>query len=168
MSGTNGAYSPVSLQKLYRSGLFVDSDNAGAGTYNLDVVGTTVLDTACVTVTNPSDRTMRGWVYAEINAPRIRRVGSGDATLTMELSFDGGTSWINLSIMHLTRVADPALETVETDSLDRVAGSLSIPPNDSLTVCVRTTIDVATAYGAISNMTVGNGLRVMTGAEIVP
>lgn len=160
MAGTGGSYD------FRYHGIVSSSNNAGAGTYDLDVVGSTLLDMACVTINNPSDRLMVGWVYGEINAPRIRRVGSGEVLLTLELSLDGGVTWINWSFMHLTRTSDPALETVESNSFDRVAASLSIPPGDTVTVCIRTTIDVTAAYTASSNMNVANGLRVIAGTEM--
>lgn len=144
------------------------AEEVGAGSFEADLatVGTYVGNTACITVDNSTGLyDMTGIARFTSFSGALRRVGNGAAYLYEQLSYDGGTTWIDLAPNRYDRAgADAALTTSDVSQLTRAA-AFTIPAGESVTICSRVSVVVETAYGAGSTASEGHELEVIAGTQ---
>lgn len=144
------------------------AEEVGVGAFVADLatVGTYTGDTACITVDNSTGLyDMTGIARFTSFSGALRRVGNGAAYIYEQLSYDGGTTWIDLAPNRYDRAgADAALSTAEVSLLTRAA-AFTIPAGETVTICSRVSVVVETAYGAGSITSTGHELEVIAGTQ---
>lgn len=150
-----------------KAGFYAAEVNSGGQTeVFLDTAGSTAGPGTSLVVTNPSTtEAMLGILRFTTLVNGHRRIGDGSYTLTNELSFDGGATWVPLAAMNVQRAGSGTLDTNEYLLDNRATANVNIPPGATIDFRHRPTINVLTPYGAGSYGMMGSELEIICGTE---
>lgn len=168
-SGENDDLMVVNKQYLRTKlgGFFREEVNSGGQVeVPLDAVGSTTGTPTFISVTNPSDSLeMTGILRFTTLLNGHRRIGDGRYLLSNELSFDGGSTWVQLADLNMSRTGSGSLDTNEYLLDNRASASVVIPAGETIIFGHRPTINVEVAYGTGSTASMGNELEIIAGTE---